>query len=115
MNKAVVVDVKVQNNMSCETKDRYVTFNNIDCYENAALVLDAMNKLFEEKPKSKNNLWVSFMDKIPTNYREVFEKGNNKDTLYLICANVFYISDLFEEYDFQEGIEVLDQVELECC
>lgn len=96
-------------------KDRYITFENIDCYENAALVLDAMIALFTEKPESKNDLWVNFMDKIPDNYREVWQKGDEKDTLYLVCANVFYISDLFEEYDFEQGIEVLEQVELECC
>lgn len=96
-------------------RDRYVTFNNIDCYENSALVLDAMNELFKEKPESKNELWSSFMEKIPQNYREVFEKENNKDTLYLVCANVFYIYDLFDEYDFEKGLEVLEQVELECC
>lgn len=98
-----------------KTKDRYITFQNIDCYENAALVLDAMIALFEEKPEAKNNLWLNFMEKIPENYREVWSKGEEKDTLYLVCANVFYISDLFEEYDFLQGIEVLDQVELECC
>jgi len=96
-------------------KDRYITFQNIDCYENAALVLDAMIALFIQKPEAKNNLWLNFMEKIPQNYREVWSKGEEKDTLYLVCANVFYISDLFEEYDFLQGIEVLDQVELECC
>lgn len=70
-------------------KDRYVTFSNIDCYENAALVLDAINELFDLKPESKNDLWLNFMEKIPQNYREVFAKGENKDTLYLVCANVF--------------------------
>jgi hypothetical protein len=98
-----------------KTKDRYITFQNIDCYENAALVLDAMIALFTQKPEAKNNLWLNFMEKIPQNYREVWSKGEEKDTLYLVCANVFYISDLFEEYDFLQGIEVLDQVELECC
>lgn len=89
-------------------KDRYKTFSNIDCYENAALVLDAMNELFELKPESKNKLWIKFMDKIPKNYREVFKKDEGHDTLYLVCANVFYISDLFDDYDFEKGIEVLD-------
>jgi len=96
-------------------KDRYVTFNNIDCYENTALVLDAMNELFTTTPQSKNDLWVQFMEKIPDNYRKVFKKNNSHDTLYLVCANVFYISDLFDEFEFEKGIEVLDQVELECC
>lgn len=101
--------------MNQQIKDRYVTFNNIDCYENAALVLDAMNELFALKPESKNDLWIKFMDKIPENYRETWAKGEEKDTLYLVCANVFYIHDLFEEFDFEKGTEVLDQVELECC
>jgi len=98
-----------------EEKDRYITFNNIDCYENTALVLDAMNELFALKPESKNKLWVAFMDKIPQNYRVTFKKDEGHDTLYLVCANVFYISDLFEENDFEKGMELLDQVELECC
>jgi hypothetical protein len=98
-----------------QEKDRYVTFNNIDCYENAALVLDAMNELFEKEPKSKNELWVKFMKKIPENYRKVWSNGDEKDTLYLVCANVFYIHDLFEEFDFEKGTQVLNQIELECC
>lgn len=101
--------------MNQQIKDRYITFNNIDCYENAALVLDAMNELFALKPESKNDLWINFMAKIPENYRETWAKGEEKDTLYLVCANVFYIHDLFEEFDFEKGTEVLDQVELECC
>jgi len=96
-------------------KDRYVTFNNIDCYANAALVLDAMNELFSQIPESKNELWVRFMEKIPKNYKVVFKENNDHDTLYLVCANIFYISDLFDEYEFEKGFEVLDQVELECC
>ena len=98
-----------------EIKDRYITFENIDCYENAALVLDAMNELFILKPESKNKLWIKFMEAIPQNYREVFSIGDSLDTLYLVCSHVFYISDLFDDFEFEKGIEVLDQVELECC
>lgn len=98
-----------------QTRDRYITFENIDCYEDAVLVLDAMIELFTKEPTSKNELWVKFMNKIPHNYREVWSKGEEKDTLYLVCANVFYIHDLFDEYEFEKGTEVLDQVELECC
>jgi hypothetical protein len=96
-------------------EERYTSFKNIDCYKNASLVLDAMNELFAKEPESKNALWDSFMEKIPDNYHEVFEKGDNKDTLYLVCSNVFYIFDLFEEYEFDKGIELMDKCELECC
>lgn len=101
--------------MSALTKDRYVTFSNIDCYENAVLVIDAMNELFALKSESKDEFWNLFMQKIPHNYKEVFKKGDSHDILYLVCANVFYISDLFENFDFEKGIEVLEQAELECC
>jgi hypothetical protein len=98
-----------------EVRDRYVTFMNIDCYENSVLVIDAMNELFKKIPESKNDFWQTFMAKIPEDYGQNFCKEGEKDILYLICANVFYISDLFEEYDFEKGEELLDRCELECC
>jgi len=97
------------------TRDRYVTFKNIDCYENASMVLDAMNELFEKEPEAKNRLWIRFMDMIPKNYREDFAVGEHKDTLYQVCSNLFYIYDLFEEYDFENGITAMELCELECC
>jgi hypothetical protein len=96
-------------------KDRYVTFENIDCYQNARDVLDAMKELFVLYPQAKNNLWIKFFEQIPENYQEELAKMDCKDILYQVCSNVFYISDLFEEYDFEKGIKLLDQAELECC
>ncbi len=97
-------------------EERYISFKNIDCYKNTFLVLDAMNELFEKEPESKNPFWEHFMDKIPQNYHEVFAKeGDSKDILYHVCANVFYIFDLFEDYDFDKGVDLMDRCELECC
>ena len=101
--------------MQATTRDRYVSFKNIDCYENASMILDAMCKLFESEPKSKNEFWTRFMEMIPENYREVFSAREHKDTLYQVCSNLFYIYDLFEEYDFEEGITAMELCELECC
>lgn len=101
--------------MQSEIRDRYISFENIDCYENAINVLKMMDELFEVKPKSKNAFWERFFENIPQNYEEEFALENNKDILYHVCSNVFYISDLFEAYDYEKGIEYLDQCELECC
>lgn len=101
--------------MSEEKKDRYVTFENIDCYKDAANVLDAMNELFLLKPESKNEFWVRFERQIPQNYKEVLAKENERDILYHICSNVFYIYDLFDEYEFEKGVELLNTIELDCC
>lgn len=98
-----------------EVRDRYISFENIDCYKNAVEVLDAMDELFLLKPESKNEFWISFLEKIPENYSKEYVKDGCKDILYLVCSNVFYISDLFEEFDFDKGIKLLDIAELECC
>ncbi|MCK9336358.1 MAG: N(2)-fixation sustaining protein CowN [Arcobacteraceae bacterium] len=99
-----------------QEKDRYITFENIDCYKNAIDVLDAMNELFEMIPESKNDFWVRFMGFIPENYKDIFSKeGDNKDILYHVCGNIFYIWDLFDEYDFEKGQEILNCAEMECC
>lgn len=98
-----------------EVRDRYVTFANIDCYENAILVLDAMNELFALHPEAKNELWVRFETLIPQNYKEVFAKKDSKDILYHICSHIFYLSTLFEEYEFEKGVTLMEQAEMECC
>ena len=98
-----------------EIKDRYVTFNNIDCYKNAVDVLDALGKLLKKQPEANNEFWLRFYEHIPENYSELYEKEGYKDILYYVCSNCFYISDLFEEYDYEEGIAAMDKAELECC
>ena len=98
-----------------EVRDRYISFNNIDCYKDAARVWGGMTELFEEEPKAMNSFWERFYTYIPENYHEVLAKENHKDILYHICSNVFYISDLFDDYDFEKGIAVLDTVEMDCC
>jgi len=54
-------------------------------------------------------------EQLPLDYHNEYTKEGWKDILYLVCSNVFYISDLFEEYDFEKGIAFLDKAELECC
>lgn len=98
-----------------EIRDRYVSFENIDCYENATDVLDALYELFAMYPEAKNELWLRFETLIPKDYKAVFANKDSKDILYHICSHVFYLSALFEEYDFERGIKVMEKAELECC
>lgn len=98
-----------------DIKDRYVTFSNIDCYENATEVLDALYELFALHPEAKNALWMRFETLIPHDYKTIFAKHDSKDILYHICSHVFYLSALFEEYHFEKGIVLMEKAELECC
>jgi hypothetical protein len=101
--------------MTKDLRDRYVTFKNIDCYENAVLVLDAMYELFDLFPEAKDAFWQRFEALIPKDYTTVFAKKDSKDILYHICSHVFYLSALFEAYDFEKGLVLMEQAELECC
>lgn len=92
--------------------ERYVSFENIDCFENACLVLDAFFALLDQTPKANNGFWEKFKSKIPANYHS---RTPDEDVLYLVCSNVFYLEELFENYDFAQGINALNKAELECC
>jgi N(2)-fixation sustaining protein CowN len=35
--------------------------------------------------------------------------------LYLVCSNSFYLDELFEKAEDEEGIRALNACELECC
>ncbi len=97
------------------TKDRYVSFENIDCYNNAQAVLDAMEELFVLHREAKNEFWERFLTKLPENYKcNPIDEGG-RDTLYQVCSNVFYFEELFEKYAFQKGLDALDITEFDCC
>lgn len=96
-------------------KDRYITFENIDCYENAKSVLDAIYELFSEYPESNNKFWERFSAKLPHDYANNPVDDIGRDILYEVCSNVFYIEELFEKYEFSKGLELLNCAEFDCC
>ncbi len=92
--------------------ERYITFKNIDCFEKSCRVLDELLNFLEKRKDIHNPFWERFIGKIPKTY---YSKEKDEDILYLVCANVFYIDDLFEENDYEPGIAVMRDCELECC
>jgi N(2)-fixation sustaining protein CowN len=98
-----------------DEKDRYVTFENIDCYNDAKNVLDTMYELFSEVPESKNEFWVRFESKLPLDYQNNPLDELGRDTLYQVCSNVFYIEDLFEQHEWEKGLNFLKNAEFDCC
>ncbi|MDD2791360.1 MAG: N(2)-fixation sustaining protein CowN [Sulfurimonas sp.] len=96
-------------------KDRYISFENIDCYNNAKLVLDAIYELFVDIPEAKNEFWERFETKLPEDYANTPLDDLGRDTLYQVCSNVFYIEELFERFEFQKGLDALQVTEFDCC
>lgn len=96
-------------------KDRYISFENIDCYEDAKSVLDAMHKLFAQNPEAYDKFWERFKSKLPKDYTNNPIDELGRDILYEVCSNVFYIEELFEKYNFEEGMKLLQCAEFDCC
>ncbi|MBN2965444.1 N(2)-fixation sustaining protein CowN [Sulfurospirillum sp. T05] len=92
--------------------ERYVSFENIDCFENACCVVDEVLFLLKEKPEATNPFWEKFVKKIPPAY---YTRTPDEDVLYLVCANVFYLEELFENHDHEEGLLAMEKAEIECC
>ena len=95
----------------CRNKtDRYVSFSGIDCDGNAERVL-AMVLALIARPEVDNAFWQNFARQV-TAMRS--GSGPNRDALYLLHANVYYVRDLFDEHGDDEARQALDQLEEEC-
>lgn len=94
-----------------EIVDRYVSFMNIDCYQHASDVIDAIIEVTQNE-KYNNLFWDSFKSKIPQTY---FDKNADEKVLYHVCASVFYIEELFETSNHLAGLELMKNCEYQCC
>lgn len=95
--------------------ERYVSFKNIDCFENACVVIDNMLRVLED-PVNMNLYWKKIVPMIPQAYYERNAALDvNEALLYLVCSNVFYIEELFENAEDDAGLDSLKRCELECC
>lgn len=91
--------------------DRYVSFKGIECDKNAEKIVEFIERL-ATGAASDNQYWQQFMAKI--------EKSRSGDTatgdaLFLVHSHINIIRDLFEEYNDEEAMTLLEKVELECC
>ncbi len=91
--------------------DRYESFQGIDCFRNASAVIERV-LLHVNGPEKTNIYWEYFVKKIPEGY---YSQTPTEDLLYLVCSNTYYIEELFEKFDDQEGLSRLQKCELECC
>ncbi|CAE10119.1 hypothetical protein WS1017 [Wolinella succinogenes] len=92
--------------------DRYVTFERIDCFKNAHEVVSNALRVLEANPEMKNPFWEKFCSKIPDSF---YSYTPQEDLLYLVCANVFYLEELFDEAEDEEGQAIMSRCEFECC
>ncbi|MFW6307635.1 MAG: N(2)-fixation sustaining protein CowN [Campylobacterales bacterium] len=94
---------------------RYVSFESIDCFSNAIAVIDLMVET-KKNPENDNLYWKKIRSELPQSYYKRDPKEDKKEELlYFVCSKVFYLEELFEDAECQEGLDALKKCELECC
>ena len=93
----------------CKSKtDRYVSFAGIDCNGKAARVMACIDRHLA-LPERNNVFWEYFQQK------RSGVKGPKYDDLYLVHSNINQVRELFEKWEDSEAMQLLDQLEEECC
>ncbi len=95
--------------------DRYKSFNGIDCEGNSKRLMTMLRRHIDDPAKS-NPFWDRFREKLDLIGRITPGKGQRcLDELFLIHSYINNLMELFEEFDDQEALALLEQIERECC
>lgn len=101
--------------MPAEQKpDRYVSFIGIEGDRNSHELMLLLRRHIDNPDKS-NRFWELFKDKLALVGRTNHTGGRCVDELFLIHSYINNIRELFEEYDDQPALALLDQIETESC
>jgi len=95
--------------------ERYTSFANIDCFDNACNTVGHMLRIVKN-PEMMNAYWEKCIPTIPQSYYHPQDNSFQKeDVLYFVCSNVFYFEELFEKAEDEAALASLNVCELECC
>jgi len=94
--------------------DRYVSFAGIEGDKNARALMLMLRRHIDQPDKS-NRFWELFKNRLKTCEKPEQNGGRYLDELYLVHAYINNIRELFEEYNDQSALALLDQIEIENC
>lgn len=94
--------------MAQQNIDRYVSFEGTDCDEKACRIVSYI-KQYVEKPPHQSPWSEYFQAKLSNRL------ALGQDELFLACSQMNNIRSLFEEYEDTEALDLLEQVEEDCC
>ncbi len=94
--------------MAQQKTDRYVNFQGIDCDGQASKLIDYIDKYTKNPPHESS--WSEYFG---TKLRE--RVLIEQDELHFICSQMNNVYSLFEEYEDTEALNLLEQIEEECC
>jgi hypothetical protein len=97
-----------------EKTDRYVTFIGIEGDRNSRELMVMLRRHIDD-PDRSNRFWELFKEKLDRVGQPGQNGGRCLDELFLIHSYINNIRELFEEYDDQPALDLLERIEIESC
>jgi hypothetical protein len=94
--------------------DRYVSFIGINGDENSRVLMGMLRRHIDD-PERTNPFWEKFKEKLDSVGAPDKTSGRCLDELFLIHSYINNIRELFETYDDQDALDLLEQIEEESC
>jgi hypothetical protein len=97
-----------------EKTDRYVTFIGIEGDRNSRELMVLLRRRIDD-PARSNRFWELIKEKLERVGQPGENGGRCQDELFLIHSYINNIRELFEEYDDQPALALLEKIEIESC
>ncbi len=94
--------------------DRYVSFEGIEGDKNSRELIDMLRRHIDIPHKS-DRFWELFKEKLARVGQPDLNGGRCLDELFLIHSYINNIRELFEQYDDQPALALLERIETESC
>jgi hypothetical protein len=94
--------------------DRYVSFVGIEGDKNSRELMTMLRRHIDD-PLKTNRFWEIFKGKLEMVGKPDENSGRCLDELFLIHAYINNIGELFELYDDQPALALLEKIEAESC
>lgn len=94
--------------------DRYLSFAGIEGDKNSRELV-ALLRRHIDAPHKSNPFWEQFKEKLSRVGKPEANGGRCLDELFLIHSYINNIRELFEEYEDEAGMRLLERIELESC
>ena len=94
--------------------DRYISFIGIEGERKAQELMVLLRRHIDD-PEKSNRYWELFKEKLARVGQPEANSGRCLDELFLIHSYINNIRELFEEYDDQPALLLLEEIEAESC
>jgi hypothetical protein len=94
--------------------DRYVSFIGIEGDKNSCQLITILRRYIDD-PHRTNAFWEQFKEKLARVGQPDQNGGRCLDELFLIHSYINNIRELFEHYDDQPALALLEKIETESC